>query len=291
MKQKINKPKLLIVALFSLFFLFSYSIEKKGEQTAMPSSKEAPFSNIVLEAKSAYVFDILKQEPVFELNPEAQLPLASLTKIMSAVAAKENIPEWLLVDIGREAIMQEGDRGFLVGEKWPINRLIEAMLISSSNDAAAALAECSENGEEGAFVNLMNEKARELGLNQTYFLNPTGLDVSGNIAGAYGSAKDMAKLMEYAVKNHPSMFEPTRYSMLEINSRLFKNTNVLTNEIPGIIGGKTGSSDLAGGNLAVVFDAGFEHPVVIVVLGSTEEGRFEDVKKLYSESFKSLGDL
>ena len=77
------------------------------------------------------------------------------------------------------------------------------------------------------------------------------------------------------------MFEITRYSTLKIDSREFKNTNIISNEIPRVIFGKTGFSDLAGGNLAMVVDRGFENYVIIVVMGSTEQGRFEDVKKLY----------
>ena len=65
-----------------------------------------------------------------------------------------------------------------------------------------------------------------------------------------------------------------------------KNTDELVNEIPGLIAGKTGYSDLAGGNLAVIFDAGFDHPLAVVVLGSTSEGRFNDVKQLVAAAVK-----
>ena len=299
-----NKRKILAVsiAIISFIFLFAYDYgakkikdvdthplvnngNKKNEVIS-----QTPFENIGLEAKSAYVFDILNNKPIFELNAKVQLPLASLTKIMTAIVAKEKLPEWLKVKIPMKAILQEGDSGFLAGERWKITNLLEAMLISSSNDAAYAIAmsidTLPKNSPIGEFISLMNRKAKNLGLEQTYFLNPTGLDLSISTASAYGSAKDVARLLGYAFKKYPSLFEVTRYNSLDINSREFKNTDKLAKEIPGLTAGKTGFSDLAGGNLAIITDIGLGHPVVIVVLGSSVRGRFKDVKKLYGETLK-----
>lgn len=290
-----TKRTILAIALFSALFLIFYFYgsdgSRKSEEKARPTAeiiseiKEAPFDNVKLEAKSAYVFDIVVEKPIFEFNAEAQLPLASLTKLMTAAVAKENIPEWALIEIGAEATKQEGDFGFLVGEKWKISDLLDAMLVSSANDAAAAIAMSRSD-----FIPLMNKKSDELKLNQTYFLNSTGLDSSNYIAGAYGSARDVANLLNYLIKSHPSLLETTRYGEVRINSRIFKNTNELIDETPGIIAGKTGYSGLAGGNLAVVFDMGLEHPVIIVALGSSEEGRFEDVRILYNETLKYFSE-
>lgn len=286
------KKNLIIIAIFSAAFLFLYFLGGNTAQAPLefrngtPPLKTAPFENINLEAKSAYIYDVVKEKSIFELNADSQLPLASLTKLMTAVVAKENIPEWMLIDIGEESVLQEGDSGFMLGERWKIADLIDAMLISSSNDAAAAIALNSED-----FISLMNKKSADLNLAQTYFLNATGLDLTNYLSGGYGSAKDVAKLMDYLVKKHPSLLEVTRYDSLKINSRNFKNTNKLIEHLPGIIGSKTGFSDLARGNLAVVFDMGLEHPVIIVALGSSEEGRFEDIEKLYNETIKYLNML
>ncbi|MBU2219320.1 serine hydrolase [Patescibacteria group bacterium] len=286
------KKNLIIIAIFSAAFLFLYFLGGNTAQAPLefrngtPPLKTAPFENINLEAKSAYIYDVVKEKSIFELNADSQLPLASLTKLMTAVVAKENIPEWMLIDIGEESVLQEGDSGFMLGERWKIADLIDAMLISSSNDAAAAIALNSED-----FISLMNKKSADLNLAQTYFLNATGLDLTNYLSGGYGSAKDVAKLMDYLVKKHSSLLEVTRYDSLKINSRNFKNTNKLIEHLPGIIGSKTGFSDLARGNLAVVFDMGLEHPVIIVALGSSEEGRFEDIEKLYNETIKYLNML
>jgi D-alanyl-D-alanine carboxypeptidase len=252
--------------------------------SSQPSAEPvfSPFDNIQLEAKAAYVFDVSKNQPIFEFNAEAQLPLASLTKIMTALVAKEKLPPYLLVTITKEAILQEGDEGFLAEEQWPVSDLIDAMLISSSNDAAFALKEEFNKDFGGDFVSLMNEKAKELNLTQTYFLNATGLDLSQNVSGGYGSAKDIAKLLLFIIKKDFSLIEATRLNSLISHSREFKNTNQVINDMPGFIAGKTGFSDLAGGNLAIVVNKGYGRPFIIVVLGSTYNGRFNDVKTLYN---------
>ena len=275
---------------------------KRGQPANVSSSnlEISDVPNVKLEAKSAYVFGVSENKPIFSLNENLQLPLASLTKIMTALVAEEDIPSYALISVSKNAIAQEGNNGLMIDERWPLLDLIDVMLISSSNDAAYALAEEGGRVSEfvkkevappssevrppdltSRFVSLMNQKAAELGLTQTYFFNPTGLDISESQSGAYGSVKDMADLFLYILKEKASLFEITRYSTLKIDSREFKNTNIISNEIPRVIFSKTGFSDLAGGNLAMVVDRGFENYVIIVVMGSTEQGRFEDVKKLY----------
>jgi D-alanyl-D-alanine carboxypeptidase (penicillin-binding protein 5/6) len=284
-KWRNSIPYLLVIGFFVfLGFSLRTDLEKNSrsvleKQTAQISS---PFENIKLEARAAYVFDVSKNQAIFELNSETRLPLASLTKIMTALSAREVFPSSLLVTIPKEAVLQEGDEGFIVGEEWPVYNLTDAMLISSSNDAAFTLALEFYKDFNEDFVSLMNKKAEELGLTQTYFFNATGLDLSENTSGAYGSAKDIAKLLLYTMKNHPSLMEITRSGVANINGRKFKNTNQIINELPGFVAGKTGFSDLAGGNLGVMVDKGFGQPFIIVVLGSTYDGRFSDVKTLYN---------
>ena len=265
--------------------------EKTAKITEKENEETFGSENIKLEAKAAYVFDVLKNQPLFELNPDVQLPLASVTKIMTALVATENLPSYILVTIPQEAILQEGDDGFLSGEQWPIADLIDAMLVSSSNDAAFSLAFEYDKNFSGNFVSLMNQRAQDLQLAQTYFLNPTGLDFSKNTAGAYGSAKDIANLLLYILKNRFSLMEATRFDEIEINQRKFKNTDYLVNDLAGFMAGKTGYSDLAGGNLAIVLDKGYGHPIIIVVLGSNFEGRFRDAKNLYEAVIARKIDL
>ena len=283
---------LLAISLSLVFLSAAKDFPVSGSVTAVKKNapKDTPFKTAALEARAAYVFDISAGRAIFQKNSSAQLPLASLTKIMTAIVVKERAPEGLRARIPRKAILQEGDSGLITGEWWKVSNLTDAMLVASSNDAAFALSMVSLGGGDNDswkdFVKLMNKKAEEMNLNQTYFLNPTGLDVSPNIAGAYGSAQDVAKMIRYVLKKYPKLLEVTGYKDLKTNSHFFKNTNKLVDDIPLLIAGKTGFSDLAGGNLAVVIDMGFEHPVIIVVLGSSEEGRFRDVKTLYEATLQ-----
>jgi D-alanyl-D-alanine carboxypeptidase (penicillin-binding protein 5/6) len=163
--------------------------------------------------------------------------------------------------------------------------------MTSSNDGAHSLASVigyvkqdeSKTARE-LFIEEMNKKTQEIGLAQTYFLNESGLDMNEEISGAYGSAKDMAFLMGHIIENNAKILEATRYSELKINSKNLiydaENTNQYAESIPGILGSKTGFTDLAGGNLVVGFDLGINHPIIVSVLGSTREGRFKDVNKL-----------
>src|SRR5690606_28527663 len=117
------------------------------------------------------------------------------------------------------------------------------------------------------------------------FFNESGLDITESRSGGYGSAKDMTTLLTYTLREHPELFSATRYDQLVFTSldnidHRARNTNTDINAIPGLLVSKTGFADIAGGNLAIVFDAGLGRPIAIVVLGSTYEGRFSDVLTL-----------
>lgn len=255
-------------------------------------NKERFFGSPELAANSALIMRLNDEKIIFEKNSGLQLPLASLTKLMTAYAVerlkgKQNDFE-ILIPITREAINQERDDGLILNEVFRSSALRDIMLLGSSNDAAYALAEQSPQ-----FVELMNKEANKLGLLNTKFFNPTGLDVSATEpgavllkAGAIGTAQDLAKLSLAILKNYSYIFDITRREEAEFLSEnnishKIKNTNKLVSEIPGLIGGKTGFSDLAGGNLLIIADMSFNEPYLFIVLGSGYEERFEDMKKLY----------
>lgn len=258
-----------------------------------------PFSALHLKAAAVYVFDIKKNKAIYAKNENAQLPLASLAKLMTALVAVLNIPDYEIVTITSDAIKEEGDSNFTVGERWSLKNIIGLTLMSSSNDGAAAIAsafdlvaERNESKGSETFVDKMNEMARDLGLKQTYFLNETGLDINGDTSGAYGSAKDVSKLMIHIFNKESAIVEITSYDSAVVNSfegeHKIKNTNRIISDIPGLVFSKTGYTDLAGGNLAIIFEAGPQKPVVISILGSTEEGRFDDMKSLISATLQSI---
>ncbi len=288
-----SKGKVFFLVTFLAVFatVFFVNLNHKNTDTLLVSEEQKtnPFDNISLEAKSAYVLDVKTGEVLFAKNEEAQLPLASVTKLMTALVSSEIAPAGILVTINDEDIKTEGDSGFSLGEKWSFKNLLDFTLVTSSNDGACALASVVNYLDSNeSFVDKMNDKAKDLGLAQTFYLNESGLDLNTSLSGAYGSAKDMALLMGYIIKNKPEILDATKYSDLKINSKEFvhdaKNTNEVVDVIPGIVASKTGYTDLAGGNLAVAFDLSMGHPMVVVVLGSSVEGRFEDVLKLVDAS-------
>jgi len=260
------------------------------------------YDGLQLSAKGAYVFDASNDHVLFKRNPETQLPLASITKVALALVAAEALPMESNVTISRSAV-EKGGGGLTSGEKWRVRDLLDYMLIASSNTAAEALTEAAEPimhdrypeaPAGGAVIWRMNALARQLGLKATYFINPSGLDESLTQAGALGSAQDIATLFSYALRTNRDLFAGTSRThatlgALNMPKRDVHNTNEALESIPHIYMGKTGLTDLAGGNLAIAFDAGENHPVIIVVLGSTPEGRFTDMEKLVSASMQLIG--
>jgi len=251
----------------------------------------ALFEGTKLEAKSAIVWDVQKQRLLFNKNADDQLPLASITKLMTALVTYELLDPNEKVAITLEALQTEGDSGFRVGEEFTVKNLTDITLIASSNDGASALGASvgstimKDPNPESVFVTAMNIKAKQLGLTKTYFENSTGLDVSTSKAGAYGSARDVALLMEYIITTMGDAVEQTTQDIVRISNEsgayhITKNTNDYVGDMTGLIASKTGYTNLSGGNLVVAVDAGLNRPIIVVVLGSSYNGRFTDTLDL-----------
>lgn len=258
--------------------------------TATAADAPITLDSVSVAAEAAYVWDVRGERALFKKNEGETLPLASITKLMTALLTTELISEQKRIGVPLTAILQEGNSGLLAGEVLTAEELSQYALISSSNDAAYTLAATVGNllGDQDAvsqFVAGMNIRADELGLSSLEFKNMTGLDVSTSEPGAVGTARDVSFLMEYIVENHPDILAPTGQTSARIYNESgqyhdLSNTNVIVNTIPNLIGSKTGYTDLAGGNLTVAFDLGHDRPIVITVLGSTRDKRFSDVLTL-----------
>lgn len=246
-------------------------------------------SSAELKAKAIYVYDLKIGNEIFGKNTEIALPLASLAKLMTAVIAKEVLSDEDIALISEKALAQDGESEFYLNEPWRVKDLIDIMLVSSSNDAAEALSEAIDEkilnaGIQKNTLELMNEKAMKLNMKNTVYFNSTGLDIDEN-AGAFGSAKDQFLLLNYILKNEPEILQKTgedsftAYSA-DGNRRVFHNTNLSLNQFNQIIYGKTGFTDIAGGNLAIIFDLGFNHPIALIILGSSFDDRFKDGLKI-----------
>jgi serine-type D-Ala-D-Ala carboxypeptidase (penicillin-binding protein 5/6) len=287
----------LLSAVFIMVLIFaSPTMDTVSTEITTPHIyPEDRFSDVTVHAKAAFVFNAATGEILYEKNKNVQLPLASITKVMTSIVASEKLAGDTNITISEQDLQTEGDSGLLANEKWKLRDLLNFSMMVSSNDGARALASAvsafnrntfyGDNIHARSFVEEMNLKAQVLGLKQTYFLNPTGLDESDTQSGGYGSAQDVAHMFAYALERAPEAMEATiKDNMWFTSTSGFEHPAINTNEalgnIPGLIAGKTGYTTLAGGNLVVAFDAGFGDPIVAVVLGSTREGRFDDMTKL-----------
>ena len=250
------------------------------------------YTGLPLSAEAVYVLDTTTSEVLYQKQAHRQLPLASITKVMTALVAHESAHAGRVITITDTALEAEGDIGLFSGEKWRLEDLLHVVLLTSSNDGARALAEAfggagqASGNETPSFVDTMNETARRLGLSRTFFLNETGLDEHDEqVPGAYGSARDVAHLFAYALAEIPEYLGVTNMQAVERVSvsdvvHTATNTNKSVNTVPGLLASKTGYTDLAGGNLVTAVSVGLNRPIIFVVLGSTPEGRFSDMEQL-----------
>jgi D-alanyl-D-alanine carboxypeptidase len=304
-KKVLKENKLTIIAAIFAVIVLCIIFLSNDKQTNISKdqniSKNIPDYQKTLDtiaAKSYYVYDILQNKPIFSKDEHTKLPLASITKLMSGLVVMDVMPDTTIVTISNEDIAMEGDSGLSVGEKWKLKDLLDFSLIESSNDGMHAIASALNYYEavnSKDIIKMMNEKANALGLNDTVFINETGLDVDKNMSGAYSSAYDVSMLLSNIIKNNSGLISDTNKKSEDFISEsgikhIAVNTNISINDIPGLVASKTGFTDLAGGNLAVIFDAGFMHPVAIVVLGSTADGRFSDVVSLTKLTLEKLSE-
>ncbi len=255
-----------------------------------PQQETAQLSEQNIIAPSAYVYDLKNERVLYEKDATTVRPLASITKLMTALIAHELAPQDKKIAIPLAATMLESASGLKEDELFNRDSATTYALIASSNDSAYALADAvgktlDPDHPQKAFVTAMNIRAEELELASLKFLNPTGLDISQTEAGAFGNAKDVSLLVKYLLSKYPEMFSISAETTAQIpnasgNKHQIKNTNQIINQIPTLLGSKTGYTDLAGGNLTLAFDAGYNRPIIITILGSTYDGRFRDMVTL-----------
>jgi len=281
---KTGENKIILTLLLSLVLLWSgfyFSYPNLDKPLASNAKDELPtaadfFSQLKLEAQSAVIYDPETEEVIYGRGEQDIRPLASITKVMTILAAND------ILEPDSEIIINNDSAGLKKGERWQMKNLAALTLVSSSNEGASAIAQTAN--QKNDLIVLMNSKAGDLNLGAMKFNNPTGLDDDNDIGGR-GSALSVAKLFTYVFKNKPGILAPTKEAVIEEKSldnirHVVINTNEIVNKIPGIIASKTGYTELAGGNLAVIANIGLRHPLVFVVLGSSINGRFSDIDKM-----------
>lgn len=235
----------------------------------------------VLVAKSYLLYETRNDKVILAHNPRQPLPVASLTKILTAVLVWENLSlgEVLTIDADSYNVDKEG-ADFYLGEKIAVRDLLGAMLVKSSNDAAVLLAKGVEERVKGHFSEMMNRKAYVIGMVNSSFFDAAGLNDDG-----YSTAEDLLKLVRYS-KRYPEIWQWLGMKSWEARSadgrlvHVFLSTNKLFETVPNIIGGKTGYTDSALGcmMLEVKNPLAKDGSLLAIVLGSPV--RFEDTRKL-----------
>ena len=195
-------------------------------------------------AASAILMDADSGRVLYERNADRKMLIASTTKILTALVAIEEGDLHDTVKVSREAAYTEGSAMYLTeGETLTLETLLYGVLLCSGNDAAVAVAQ-HVGGSVKGFVSLMNEKARELGMEHSSFANPNGLDDEQH----YSTARDMAKLARAALENETLMRIASTRSVT-IGGRTMTNHNKLLHYVDGCLGLKTGYTKAAGRTL------------------------------------------
>lgn len=303
----------ILLVVLACVFLFAQSAAQTKPTQELPTEEATyteapyrPFEHVQISAQAAIVQNINTGNILYAKNAYEPLPLASLTKVVTALTATEILSEYRkdIVQINWKDLQPEGDDTLIPGEHFTVQHLLDYTLVTSSNDAARAIASAAGafltqgsdmQTPEDAFIARMNTVAQRIGMEDTHFFNESGLDedAANREAGAIGSAHDIATLFEYVLDHAPALLEATRADALTVQSKEgyihhLENTNEIVGNLPNIIGSKTGFTETAGGNLAVVIDPSLNDPIVIVVLGSSKEGRFKDVERLTAAVLEQL---
>lgn len=255
--EKTNKRAAAFLAVLSVCLLFfpscrtssnSQPVANNNNDTVIYTSiKTAPQSAISVSAESAILIEASSGEIIWQKNAESKHSMASTTKIMTALVALENCELDRMVKVSPDAVGVEGSSIYLyAGETLSMENLLYALLLSSANDAAAAIA-IEVGGSIEAFAGLMNQKADELNLECTHFSNPHGLDDPEH----YTTAKDLAKIAMAAMQNETfrqivSTYKKTIPHDQTDGVRLLLNHNKLLKNYEGAIGIKTGFTKKSG---------------------------------------------
>lgn len=240
-----------------------------------------------LTAKSALVYDLTTDKTIYEKNTSEKLPMASITKLMTAIVAidhKKSNDRYL---VKKEALVGENVMGLLEGETLSLSDLLYGVFMYSGNDAAETLA--INTMDRDKFIFAMNEKAKAIGMKNTNYTNPTGLQGDGD---QHTTAYDLLVLSKYAVSNYPQILKASSTPEYHIKKTddheafdLYSELNLITT-YPGVKGLKDGYTPDAGWCLITYLDYG-GHKIIGIILGSDD--RRGEMKELLDYSLKQEG--
>ena len=244
-------------------------------------------TDLGLNAKSAILMEEATGNILYESNPDERLPIASVTKVMTMLLIMEAVDSGKIslddmVTVSENAMSYGGSTMFLeTGEQLTVNDMLKGIAVASANDGCVAMAEHLA-GSESAFVDMMNEKAKELGMGNTHFMNTNGLDEDDH----YSSARDVA-IMSRELMKHETIFNYTSIWMDTLRGGKFQlaNTNKLIRFYDGANGLKTGSTSKALCCLSAAAKRNDMQLIAVVLGAPTSAERFASAKSLLDYGF------
>lgn len=287
----------LVLCLILNLNLMAFGIEKTVSSECDVSDIEVPIDattvnaaigqTLDIKAKSVILMEVNTGEILYESNSDEKLAPASITKIMPLLLVMEAIDRGeisleTVVTASEHACSMGGSQIWLEpGESMTVDELLKATVIASANDACVALGELISGSEEG-FVALMNERAKELGMNNTTFVNCTGLDADGHLTSAHDVAIMSTELIKHKlIKNYSTVWMD---SLRNGQSELV-NTNKLVRFYEGTTGLKTGTTGIAKYCLSATAERNGMELCAVVMAGETSNDRFAGAKKLLDYGF------
>ena len=271
-----HRKKLLAAALAAAFLALSVPTARAASGAPAVSCGAA----VLMEKETGTI--------LYEQNAHDKLEPASVTKVMTLLLVMEAIDDGRIspdqtVTISANAVSMGGSQIWLKeGEQMTVDDLLKAVAVVSANDGAVALAELVAGSEEG-FVALMNQRAAELGMADTTFVNCTGLPAAGHLTSAY----DIALMSRELILNHPAIREYTTIWMDSLRSGAFQltNTNKLIRFYDGATGLKTGSTDSALYCLSATAERSGMELIAVVLKSPTSQDRFDAARALLDYGF------
>jgi len=259
----------------------------------IPMQAEAVDLNV--SGKSALLMDVATGTVLYEHNAHEALAPASVTKVMTILLIMEAIDSGKIgwndtVTASESAAAKGGSQVYLkVGETMTVSDMVKSIAVSSANDCACAMAEYLA-GSESAFVDLMNSRAKELGMNDTHFVNCTGLDDSEDAKSHLTSAYDIALMSRELLKNHPAIKQFTTIWMDTVRDGAFglSNTNKLIRFYNGATGLKTGFTSGAGYCLSASAERDGMGLIAVVMGCETSQDRFAACKSMLDYGFANF---
>ncbi len=277
----LDGPQQQLLSVFNIFSInYSATDFAQNLNSLIGPIRNLNSKDIELNSRASIIIDAQSNRVLYSNNAQDSLPIASLTKIMTALVALDKFGSQLstVATVPVEAVKVTGSKMSLyANERITIHNLLKGTLIESANDAATTLAYATADTPD-QFVSLMNQKAVQLGLTQTHFTNPVGFDDPQH----YSTARDLAELSRVAMENEifANIVKISKTTVKDVSGKFvhqLNTTNKLLGQFENVIGVKTGTTDEAGESLVAAVEGDSGQKVIVVLLDSPN--RFQEGKK------------